>query len=145
MHTMDNEFEILNHRYKDHHLQVAIIFLDCTKFVSLSSFTYFLKHMQATTTKHMFGCTRLLLQANKRAYITSTASALYNKSSNSILKRTLTQHQQPSSNLITTLCRPRITTNYITPLILGGIRQHGTHGHHHHDADLIASLKSSSK
>ncbi|KAI7883374.1 cation efflux protein [Mucor mucedo] len=30
----------------------------------------------------------------------------------------------------------------MTPLFLGGIRQHG--GHHHHDADLVNSLKSSS-
>lgn len=129
-----------------HHFQVEIIFLDCTKFVSLSSFPYFLKHMQTAATKHMFGCTRFLLQSSKRSYVTSTTSTLYNRPSNSILKRTLTQYQQPSSNLITTLYRPRITTTYTTKLILG-IRQHGTHGHnhHHHDADLIASLKSSSK
>ncbi|KAG2199742.1 hypothetical protein INT46_008683 [Mucor plumbeus] len=102
--------------------------------------------MQTAATKHMFGCTRFLLQSSKRSYVTSTTSTLYNRPSNSILKRTLTQYQQPSSNLITTLYRPRITTTYTTKLILG-IRQHGTHGHnhHHHDADLIASLKSSSK
>lgn len=39
--------------------------------------------------------------------------------------------------------RPQYTK--LAPLFLGGIRQHGSHGHHHHDADLINSLKSSSK
>lgn len=31
------------------------------------------------------------------------------------------------------------------PVWNGSVRQHGTHGHHHHDADLLTSLKSSSK
>ncbi|GAA5798987.1 hypothetical protein HPULCUR_004396 [Helicostylum pulchrum] len=39
--------------------------------------------------------------------------------------------------------RPQYTK--LVPLFLGGIRQHGSHGHHHHDIDLINSLKSSSK
>lgn len=38
--------------------------------------------------------------------------------------------------------RPQYTK--IAPLVLGGIRQHGSHGHHH-DADLMNSLTSSSK
>ncbi|EIE84926.1 hypothetical protein RO3G_09636 [Rhizopus delemar RA 99-880] len=32
-----------------------------------------------------------------------------------------------------------------SPISLGNIRHHGTHGHHHHDTDILTSLKSSSK
>ncbi|CAO0801103.1 unnamed protein product [Mucor circinelloides] len=89
--------------------------------------------MQLTATRHMLGCTpMLLLRPSSRAYVTCTASSLY---AGSTLKRTLTQHR-----LNTAFRQPG------TALMLGGIRQHGTHGHHHHhDADLMASLKSSSK
>lgn len=49
---------------------------------------------------------------------------------------------QRTTTLLKSNTRPHYTK--LTPLLYGGIRQHGSHGHHHHDADLMNSLKSSS-
>lgn len=74
----------------------------------------------------VLGCTRRLVNAN---HGTATAT----------LFRT-----QPLLKPTTTLYRPSPHLTRLQPLVLGGIRHHGSHGHHH-DADLINSLKSSSK
>ncbi|KAI8640949.1 cation efflux family-domain-containing protein [Parasitella parasitica] len=103
--------------------------------------------MQTATARQLFVCTRLSLHTSKKAYITYAAPSLYLRPTQHVLRRTLTQHRQQPSNSFTAFHRPR------TPWIIGGIRQHGSHGHghghghshHHHDADLVASLKSSSK
>lgn len=76
----------------------------------------------------VLGCTRHLL-ATKSAFHHTHGATLFRT------QRMLTQ---------TALYRPRPTIARIQPLALGGIRQHGSHGHHH-DADLMNSLKSSSK
>ncbi|KAK4518709.1 uncharacterized protein ATC70_008931 [Mucor velutinosus] len=90
--------------------------------------------MQSTTARHMLGCARLSLQTSKRTYITTSLCT------GTTWKRTPIQQQHPqTAALNTTFHRPR------TAWLIGSVRQHGTHGHHHHDADLMASLKSSSK
>ncbi|KAI9482731.1 MAG: cation efflux family-domain-containing protein [Benjaminiella poitrasii] len=81
----------------------------------------------------LFGCTRLLLRT--KGYTLSRTPVMH-----IVTKRMLTQksstllhvHQQRSP-LVT-----RMT-------MLSGVRYHGSHGHHHHDADIMASLKTSSK
>jgi hypothetical protein len=77
----------------------------------------------------VLGCTRHLLATQSGFRSTHGAATLFRT------QRMLTQ---------TTLYRPRPKITRIQPLVLGGIRQHGSHGHHH-DADLMNSLKSSSK
>ncbi|GAN01813.1 cation efflux family [Mucor ambiguus] len=90
--------------------------------------------MQSTAARHMLGCTRLSLQTSKRSYATLS---LY---TNATWRRALIQQQHSqTATLNTAFNRPR------TAWLIGSVRQHGTHGHHHHDADLMASLKSSSK
>ncbi|CAO3657453.1 unnamed protein product [Mucor hiemalis] len=73
----------------------------------------------------VLGCTRRLVNSSQG---TTTATLFKTQ-----------QMLKPS-----TLYRPSPPLTRIQPIVLGGIRHHGSHGHHH-DADLINSLKSSSK
>lgn len=78
----------------------------------------------------MFGYTRLLL--------VSTAKRQARLSPAPMTKRMFEQHAFHG------LYRSRPRLYQMTQLTLGGIRQHGSHGpHHHHDADLVTSLKTS--
>lgn len=81
----------------------------------------------------VLGCTRSLpTLRNTRTLIHGSTATLFNT------KRAFIQTPWSAINHR----RPQYTK--LAPLVLGGIRQHGSHGHHH-DVDLINSLHSSSK
>lgn len=78
-------------------------------------------------------------------FMTTMFAAQRNVLHRSILYKQSLFCRKPLNRFFITKTLTASHNNRRHPVWNGSVRQHGTHGHHHHDADLLTSLKSSSK